>query len=366
MIAYNFRAAGNGAGSQAAEGRGKLAPPTPASAFLAASHGYRAGQARADEQQLVAHLAASLGGSFPHYLLISYYVALKANPFVVLTGREGAGKAALVGGFAAALFGAESNQLVTIGSSSWAQHSGQSSYYRGVHERFGSLQFLETLQDAAAPENSGKVYLVLLKGLTLDEIDYYFSQLLHVGADGCRRLALPGVPDRKQPVLPSNIFITATLHIPRTTSPIQHQVLDQAGQITLHSGHPRTVPPVMPPPVGYQRLLLSSAIHDPHVAHDQLGSILGYRTLQALGPSRKLVEQLPESVLLSQRIRPTLLTYVANSFDKHGQGLFDASDQLRNAQIALDDQLLQRITGLASPSTGPLRRRLAQLSASGV
>ncbi|MEI7772217.1 MAG: hypothetical protein WCI67_19650 [Chloroflexales bacterium] len=248
MIAYNFCAGGKGAADKAGAGQGKSAY-TPATAYAPIQHGYRIAQARAGERDLLDYMCDALGGAFPRQLITSYYVSLKTNPFVVLTGREGAGKAALASGFASALVGAQSEQFVTIGSGSWAQHSGQSSYYQGVHERFGSLHFLESLQDAASPANLGKLYMVLLRGLTLAELGHYFRDLLQIDAGGVRRLALPGLAPGDRPSLPSNIFITATIHVPRAVTASDREVLSSAGQSAFNAAaHTLDLPP--PPPAG--------------------------------------------------------------------------------------------------------------------
>ncbi|NTV62771.1 MAG: hypothetical protein HGA65_04440 [Oscillochloris sp.] len=362
MIAYNFRAGGSVATSQAVAGQEKSAY-TPATAYLSIRHGYRTAQARAGEQDLLNHVCGVLGGAFPRQRITSYYVSLKTNPFVVLTGREGSGKAELVTGFASALVGVESEQFVTIGSNSWAQHSGERSYYQGVHERLGSLHFLETLQEAASPANLGKLYLVLLRGMTLDELKHYFSDLLRIDANGERRLALPGLAPAQRPILPPNIFITATLHVPRVVTDLDREVLRSAGQITFDSAAHRsgTLPSLPPPPVGLQRIMLASACHDPADARERLGAILGQRELRRLGPSAALARRLPDSATITRQLEGTIIAYVANSFDGQGRGLFDPSDARRNAQIAYDDQVMQRALDQLTPLR-PRRTRIGRFS----
>jgi hypothetical protein len=256
MIAYNFRAAGKGAGGKASVGQGKLLSPEESGPPV-----YRVQLTLGAEQQLLGQLGATLGASFPPALLTAYYTALTTRPFVVLTGPEGAGKAALAAGFAAAMAAPESGQFVTIGSDRWAGRGRQSSYYRGIHERFGVSQFLETLNEAAAPESDGKAYFVLLKGLTVEELCSYLSRLLDVDASGRPRLALPGVPADERPVMPANCFITATLHTPSGAGPLLQEELRPAGQIELTPEHHAALvaPPLPPPPVGLQRLLLAAA-----------------------------------------------------------------------------------------------------------
>ncbi len=359
MIAYSFHAAGNGAGGKAKEGRGKSALDWPA---MAGGPAYRAQHAAGGEQQLVAHLTSALGGSFPRTFLVAYYVSLKTNPFVALTGREGAGKAALAAGFAGAVVGAESGQFVTIGSDSWARRGSQSSYYRGIHERFGASQFLETLQEAAAPENAGKVYLVLLKGLALEELQLYVDRLLRVGPHGERHLVLPGLPRHEQPVVPPNCFITATLHLSRASAPLDQHVLRHAGQIefspALHAD--ARVPVLPPPPAGLQRAMLAAAQHDPREARARLRAVLGGRGLRALGPSPEVARSLLRGgVTVDGEMRGQALAYVANSFDGEGQGLFDPTDPERNARLAYDAQLVQRLLWKIDWRHRSIHRRLA-------
>ncbi|MFV9504756.1 MAG: hypothetical protein AB4911_09345 [Oscillochloridaceae bacterium umkhey_bin13] len=339
MIAYRFHARGNGAAGKANVGQGKF-DATP-SLIPLTTPAYRAQQAAGGEQQLLAHLTAQLGHIFPAGFLTAYYVALKTSPFVVLTGPEGTGKAALAAGLARSLVGSASGQFVTIGSDSWARRGSQASYYRGIHERFGISQLSETLQEAAAPESMGKLFFVLLRGLTAEELDSYLNGMLRVSPSGERRLALPGLALDEQPVIPPNCFLTATLH----TSPevaLDPQLLKQAGRIEVSAAlHAEAqLPELPPPPVGFQRTMLAALRRDPRCARAELINLLGRRDLATLTPSptlsRRLIEQ---GIALSRSQREAALAYVANSFDADGRGLFDATNPLRNAQLAFEVQL---------------------------
>ncbi|GAB4444367.1 MAG: hypothetical protein OHK0015_45620 [Chloroflexi bacterium OHK40] len=341
MIAYNFHAAGNGADGTASAGHGKLAQLQAASGCPP----YRAQQTGSGEQHLVAHLVATLGHVFPRWLLVTYYISLKTNPFVVITGREGAGKAAFASGVAAALVGQDSGQFLTIGSDSWARRGSQSSYYRAIHERFGASQFLEILHEAGAPENAGKIYMVLLKGLTLEELSVYVNRLLQVDSHGERRLALPGLPEAQRPIVPPNCLITATLHLPRAATPLDQEVLRHAGQIEFSPEvrFAQSLPPLPVPPVGLQRVMLATAGGQRH-ARARLVAILGRAGLRALGPSPAILRPLlAAGAVLSRQLREDTLAYVANSFDQDGIGLIDPTDARRNAQLAYDAQIVQRL-----------------------
>jgi hypothetical protein len=366
MLAYDFHTAGNDDGSEAIEGLEGTARRSPALARVPPSTlNFRAHLERGGERQLLDRLQTYLGGFAPRSLLTSYYVSLKTNPFVVITGRAGGGKAAFVDRFATALLGAGNDQFVTIGSGEWAQRSTQRHYYRGIYERFGSARFLDTLHEAALPEHAGKLYLVLLKGMSLDELRFYFTDVLHVGPDGSRHLALMGLSPERRPLLPPNIFITATLHTPRVASGFDERVWRRAGRIDLEpQGESSTTQlpdaPQSPAPVGYQRLVLAGAIHDPAEALVRLEQILGRQLAAQLGPSRELSDLLYQNgMLIAPAILSDIAVYVANSFDRDGCGLFDQYDALRNAQIAFDAQLIQRVLWrIGAGGRSDLRRQL--------
>lgn len=342
MIAYNFHAAGKGAVGRASVGQGALAHTSLSVPAYASS--YRASQAHHGEQQLILQLTAALEQTFPHTLLVGYYVALKTNPFVLLTGHEGAGKAALALSFAAATIGTESGQFVTISSDSWTHRGSQSHYYRDIHERFGISQLLETLHEAALPENSGKLYLILLNGMTVEELDLYTSRLLQVDAAGKQHLALADLPLDEQPPWPSNCLITATLHTAEVSHLTDQRLRRHIGQIALSpalcsSRNPPTLPL---PPVGLQRTILAAPRHTPTTAPAYLRILLGQRALHKLKPSPEVARRLRAGTpSLSRLLRQQRLAYVANSFDREGRGLFDPNDPQRNAQIAYDIQLTQ-------------------------
>src|SRR5689334_2206655 len=106
-----------------------------------------------DEPQLLDHVIAvtqSSGYPFSRSLIANYYVSLKSNPFVILTGAEGQGKTELARLFAEALVGAGGTQYTLIPSAGvWPDGTGQDRYYRSLQEQFCSWRFLDLLQEAA-------------------------------------------------------------------------------------------------------------------------------------------------------------------------------------------------------------------------
>ncbi|HEU5090836.1 MAG TPA: hypothetical protein VFT99_25470 [Roseiflexaceae bacterium] len=319
------------------------------------------------EREIIDHVAEvyqQAGLAIPRSLLVNYYVALKSNPFVVLAGAEGTGKADFIRLFAQAILGVESAQYtLAAGHSSWHSGTGEGSYYRGVHDRFTSMRFLELLGEAAAPVNSSKLYFVSFQRLHPSEIHTYFSDLLRVDANGCKRLHLPGAPADRLPLVPPNVFITATVDTHDDPATLDQIALRHAGLIVFQAATQRvsTRPvPIQPLPVGYQRLLMQTAITDLGVAQARLHEVIG-NAVERMRPSPEVGRLLwRDGRALTSRQLNDLTIFVANSFDVDGSGLFHQEPH-RNAQIAYDAQVIQRVLWRSQHSGGEqIQRDLAE------
>ena len=376
MIIQNFRSsADDEVGGQADAGRGKLAlvPDDRTFTPLARMACRDARSSMIGEQHLLNHLLLAIGSSsypFSRALIVNYYVSLKTNPFVILTGAAGQGKAELARLFAEALVGTGGTQYTLIPSAGvWPGATGQDRYYRSLQEQFCSWRFLDLLQEAAEPSNIGKAYMVCFDALHPDEIEYYFATLLQVTPAGEKRLNFPGFPPDRRPIVPPNVYITATVNTAGQQDNLSRNVLRNAGLIEFRAVPPLDAAaqrvsellPAAPPSVGYQRLWLGAALHDLGVARARLAAILGDDYLGRLRCSPELSRLLWRGglVLTSQTLHD-VTTYIANSFDERGQGLFAPYDPQRNAQIAFDAQVAQRVLWRLRESVdGELRRDLA-------
>jgi hypothetical protein len=351
---YSFQpSVGDVAAGRAVEGRGKLTlvPSAEDGAPLLRLVCRESAISPVSEQDLLEHITRvfeSAGLHFPRSLLVNYYVSLKTNPFVVLAGQEGYGKTEFAALFAEALLGRGGQQYAMIpAGATWTSATGEGGYYRGLLERFASLRFLDLLGDAASVTGAGKAYLVCFNGLRPDEFAYFFSTLLQVDAAGQKRLKLPGLPPEGWPVVPPNLYVTATVNTAEYAGALSREVLRHAGLIhfrapLLPATPRRSCAP--PPPVGYQRLWLRAAVRDVPAARDRLARLLGVDAMARLRCSPELAKLLWRGgVVLTSRALQNLTTYVAASFDEHGRGLFAPSDPHLNAQVAFDAQVVQRV-----------------------
>lgn len=345
MIAYNFHAVSNGARGEAKGGRWELALPTIGQA--PASVGVGQDAMLSAERETIRRLHSDADPTEAR-LLTAVYVSLKTHPCVVLSGRAGAGKAALVQHLTTALVGSDSGQFIRIGSAQWAAQSGQREYYRDLHTRFGDSQLSEVLSEAQSPQGAGKLYFVLFDGLAPDELFHYLHERFHL---------LP--VDSTSLAVPENVLFIATVHQPSGLSDRDAAQLSQAHQINV-TAYRRLPPPLLPPPVGLQRAMIRDAVRDVVVARDRLRMIFGGVQLPHLKPSSHIAGFLrwyglsPDTTLDSD-----MWLFLANSFDRYGNGLFIA-DPVRNLQAAYDIRMVQRVMARLDPANAALRPELAR------
>jgi energy-coupling factor transporter ATP-binding protein EcfA2 len=347
---YSQDSAGDVADGMADEGHGKLvASPAHLQAPLRLAC-RDLERHDAAEHHLIARIAdvfTAAGFCLSRAMIVNYYISLKTNPFVILAGPQGSGKSEFVSLFAEALLGRETPQFARIsGGVSWPSATGHDRYYRMFLERFTSLQFLDLLQEAADPASSGKLFLACFDGLRPQEFTYLFSTLLTIDPDGRKYLNIPGMPENQRMHLPPNLLVTATINTAEYAGALTGDVLRHAALIEFRAPRVEHIerPYLPPPPVGYQRIWQQTTIHDPDVANRRLAALIGAEQLARLRCSPSLARLLWEAgIVLTSGTLQGLTIYVANSFDAAGRGLFDPHDAMRNAQIAYDSQVVQRV-----------------------
>lgn len=323
----------------------------------------------ADEYRLIAQVLTychAAGYAIPPLLVIDYVIALKTSPFVLLFGPTGQGKTELARLFAQALVHPFEDQYtyVNLGSSLQAPE---------IQDRFGWMKFVETLENAAAPANAGRLFFLCLDNLRPHDVYTYFANVSR-DADGMTRLVMRGYPPDKWPALPSNVIITGTLDAEHPVDSDQSALLAQINCVYMQpqwlQSNIRTVKRQQRmAPVGMQRLLLEQQYRSDEAASERLNALLGPHLDDILQPPSELMAILWQSNLTYTQIwRSTMLRAVANSFTIEGHGLFIPYDVLNNAQFAysfvMARQLLLRLWGQPQHSAAIealLHRQLAQL-----
>ena len=300
-----------------------------------------------DEHGLLDHVLATVRaqvGDLPRQLVVDYYVSLKANRFVVLTGPERCGKTAFAAAVAAALVGPNTPQYAHVAGSDWTSRTGDPADYAQLHAQYSALRLLDTIHAAAQPTSEGRLFVLSMARLQPDELTYYLAGLLRV-QERETRLNLPGFPPDQQPLVPPNVLITATVNTSDWGRRLHPAALRHAGLIAYRPPKdPMTsaVPPAPPPP-GYQRLWLRWALRG-LAARERLTAVLPPDTLSRLPPAPALARLLWRAGLtLGGRAFAEMETYAANSFAADGRGLFDPHDPIRNARIAVEAQITQRV-----------------------
>jgi hypothetical protein len=279
--------------------------------------------------------------------IVGYYVSLKTNPFVLLAGPQGTGKRDFVSLFAEGLLGAGSAQLVRIASGgAWLDATGHDQFYREFVGRFTSLQFVDTLREAAEPRCRSRLYLVAFDALRPEEFTSFFTTLLAVDDAGRMLLTIPGAGTVGAITLPENVLLTATIDTAAYSPALTREVARHAALIAFRE--PRRAAPnrraALPPPLGYQWSWRHATIRDPARARARLAAVLGAEQLTRLHCSPGLARLLWQGgIVLGGAALTGITLHVANSFDRHGRGLYDPGDPLRNAQQAYDAQVIQRV-----------------------
>jgi hypothetical protein len=170
---------------------------------------------------------------------------LEDKHFVILSGLSGTGKTRLALQYARAVHGLPAGApdpflFVCPVRPEWTDPSGLLGYFDVLSGRYEVPRFLEAVLVATAHRDSP--VFVVLDELNLARVEYYLSDVLSAMETGeAMRLhqnAVPiegttGTPVPADLPLPPNLFLTGTINIDETTSPISAKVLDRAVVIDM-------------------------------------------------------------------------------------------------------------------------------------
>jgi 5-methylcytosine-specific restriction enzyme B len=184
------------------------------------------------------------GGHYPRGEVRRYHAGLNFlghKHFVILTGLSGTGKTLLTLKYARAVHGivdtrAEDPFLIVCAvRPEWTDPTGLTGYYDVLSNRYVVPPFLEAVLLAIA--YPACPVFVVLDEMNLARVEYYFSDVLssmetgetlHLHSNDIPLIGSTGTNIRSELPLPSNLYITGTINVDETTSPISDKVLDRA------------------------------------------------------------------------------------------------------------------------------------------
>jgi 5-methylcytosine-specific restriction enzyme B len=184
------------------------------------------------------------GGHYPHDEVRRYHAALNFlahKHFVILSGLSGTGKTQLALRYARAIHGIidlkdpDPFLVVCAVRPEWTDPTGLTGYYDVLSNRYVVPPFLEAVLLATAHPDSP--VFVVLDEMNLARVEYYFSDVLsaietgealHLHSNSVPLEGSTGTSIRAELPLPQNLYITGTVNVDETTSPVSDKVLDRA------------------------------------------------------------------------------------------------------------------------------------------
>ena len=315
---------------------------------------------------------AAQGFTFPPLIVRDYYIALKAKPFVILTGLSGTGKTRLTRLFADALTGetgsAGGQYLLLPVRPDWTDSAPLLGYHNLLTDRYIGTPFLDILRRAAAPENRDRVFFVCLDEMNLARVEHYFAEMLSaMETPEPRQISLS---DGRLISLPSNIFLTGSANMDEATHAFSRKALDRANLIeftqvrlmpdTASSADLRPATCDLPL-LDRQRLFLANRVETLTAARERLAaadSTFADRSIALLSHLNDRLE--PRGLHFGYRVRDEVLRYCAAAFSASGVGLLSA-DAAQNLALALDLQIVQKALPRLSGTAEALERLLREI-----
>ena len=209
------------------------------------------------------------GYRFSPEQVATFYAALKAKGFVILSGLSGTGKTKLAQEFAAALGLDDDHFLLEPVKPDWRDNTGLMGYWNPVTGEYVATRFLRFLLAAAEEYGSAKApvrpYIVVLDEMNLARVEYYLADVLSVLESGRREdgftrgeiflhgqtgdvTAAGGLRVPPTLRLPPNLYIVGTVNVDETTFAFSPKVLDRAFTIEVKEVDLTDYPSAVEPP----------------------------------------------------------------------------------------------------------------------
>ncbi len=175
----------------------------------------------------------SAGLIYSRDLVVRFVAALKAKPFVILTGLTGSGKTKLAQAFAWWITESDEQYRIIAVGADWTNRDPLFGYVNALNPKEyikpenGALDIL-----IKAYDDPYKPYFLILDEMNLSHVERYFADFLSVMESGeefsihSYSENISGVPSKLP--WPENLFIIGTVNIDETTYMFSPKVLDRA------------------------------------------------------------------------------------------------------------------------------------------
>ena len=294
------------------------------------------------ETEMVTRLsqaASEAGICLDQTAIVNFYVALKSKPLTILTGPEQSGKIALVQCLTRILLGGDCEQCQIMLGHPWSfEKSDNVAQFTEVQMRFNTDKLLCLIEEAWQPENAHRVFIACVTRISPAELLSFFTEVAFQLRHG--QLMRLGDVHFFEPVpFPSNLFLIGTMD----TQNFDWWDPDLLSQTTVIQW-----PKVGLLPCPFQKRItptgerefLRSCLRNRQSVYHRVHSILGWQR-QPLRPLFQ-VEALfrAHAVPFLYSVIDETMIYLANSWSRLGNGLFDPSTS-HNLRIALDLAIAQ-------------------------
>ncbi|HLE52902.1 MAG TPA: hypothetical protein VI755_12620 [Anaerolineales bacterium] len=269
---------------------------------------------------------------------VNFYVALKSKPMVILTGPEGSGKIAAVQCMSRILMGDCAQCQLMVGHP-WAFAKSENlTMFTEVYTRYNTEKLLSLMAEAWLPEHLQRIFIACLTRISPGELLSFFTEVASQLRHG--QLTSLGDAHFSKPIpFPPNLFLVGTMDTQHFDW-WDHDLLSMTTVIQW----PTAGNPVSASQNGsalpWEVEFLRSCVRQKQAAYHKVHAILR-RQKQPLLPLLQMdallrAHAIPDSHWLIDEA----MLYLANSWSRLGNGLFDPSNA-RNLEIALDHAIAQ-------------------------
>lgn len=264
--------------------------------------------------------------------IISVYVALKSKPFLILTGRAGSGKLALLSSLNHVLSGSTLLQCQAMKGHVWsASHQGSGTLLAEAQARMNSLKIHNLVEEASLPARQEDVFIGCMERISPAEMCVLFADAAFQVERGYL-MQLPYLHLIEPLRFTPNILLVASMDTERLTPP-DSELLSMMAIIewrgTKRSADRLQLP--IEPDSSNGKLFLRSSLRKEEEARRKLSAILGEPVCRI--PFLDYGAGVNEVTLPSAAIRGIEI-YLANAWSEDGIGLFDL-DHRRNLVMAM-------------------------------